>query len=108
MGSGNKYRRPTMFRCNAGRSFILSIVALGLVAFISMLQLFSLLSHRALVEREAQWMRIDQYPYFRELVEVEEDIKIPPPRKRSARAMKRKPKKTYDLTRRVSRRDFPT
>uniref|UniRef100_A0A7N0USC3 Uncharacterized protein n=1 Tax=Kalanchoe fedtschenkoi TaxID=63787 RepID=A0A7N0USC3_KALFE len=75
----------------------LSTVVLGLIGFLAVLHLLSLLRDKALPDEETQLL-IDQYPYFQELVEVEEEVfRIPPPRKRSARAMKRKPKRPTTL-----------
>lgn len=43
-------------------------------------------------------MQSNYHPLYRELIEVEDDtIKIPPPRKRSPRAIKRKPKRPTTL-----------
>lgn len=93
MRARNKCRRPTPFRCNAGTRLWLSTAVLGFVVFLIVLQLYSLLRHGDISDESMQFP-IHQSPHLRELVNVEdEEIKIPPPRKRSARAMKRKPKK---------------
>lgn len=93
MRARNKYRRPTTLHCNAGTGLWLSTLLLGLVTFVIVLQLYSVLRRSSISDEEIQ-LPIHESLYLQELIKVEEEeLKIPPPRKRSARAMKRKPKK---------------
>lgn len=90
----NKYRKPTTLRCNAGSRCTLSVVVWSLVGCLIMLHLYSIVYHKAVVSSEIE-MRAIHHPLLRELEEVEEEenIRIPPPRKRSPRAEKRKPRR---------------
>lgn len=93
----NKYRKSTTLRCNAGTRCTWSVVVWTLVGCLLMLQLYSLISHEDFKGGAIQ-MHTNHHPVFRELEEFEEEsIKIPPPRKRSPRAEKRKPRRPVTL-----------
>lgn len=69
------------------------ILMWGLVGFLLMLQLYTLISHKDVQIKDTR-ISMNNHPLLRELEEVEEEnIQMPPPRKRSPRAAKRKPKK---------------
>ncbi|KZV19211.1 hypothetical protein F511_09952 [Dorcoceras hygrometricum] len=89
----NKYRKPTTSHCNAGNRW--SILVWSFVGFIVMLQLYTLTSNSDAHKGPLQMHRqVSHYQHFRELEAVEEeDIQMPPPRRRSPRAAKRKPKR---------------
>ncbi|KAK4346668.1 hypothetical protein RND71_033007 [Anisodus tanguticus] len=88
----NKSRNPTTLRCNAGRRCSFSAIVWSLVGCLLLLNLYSFISQKDAHHGGAH-LRINQHPHFRELEEVEEEnIQLPPPRKRSPRAVKRKPK----------------
>lgn len=64
---------------------------------ILLLNLYAAISRRDEIGQGIQ-LRTSHHPHFHELEEVEEEnIQIPPPRKRSPRASKRRPKKTTTL-----------
>lgn len=89
----NKYRKPTTFHCNAGGRCSTSAVVWSLVGCLIMLHLYSLARQKDGVRGELQ-LGMSHHPQFRELEAVEEEnIQMPPPRKRSPRAAKRRPKR---------------
>lgn len=92
----NKYKKPTTFNCYAGSRYRLFLVV---CCFVGCLVMFHFLFLNQSRQGQHGVMQIhSEHPYYRELVEVEDDnIKIPPPRKRSPRAMKRKPKRPTTL-----------
>lgn len=93
----NKYRKPTTFHCNAGSRCTTSAVVWSLVGCFLMFQLYSLVHQNDRMGGEMQF-RSTHHPQFHELEEVEEEnIQIPPPRKRSPRATKRKPRRPTTL-----------
>ncbi|GAA0144494.1 glycosidase [Lithospermum erythrorhizon] len=91
MRTKNKYRKPMTLHCDAGSRFTLSIVVCGLVGLLLLLNAYTLSNQRdAPIEMQTH---MHQEYLTRELEEVEEvKIEIPPPRKRSPHAAKRKPK----------------
>lgn len=93
----NKQRRSANLRCNAGNRCSVYAVIWSLVGCILMLNLFSNVIHKDGEDGEFQLLA-SHHPQFRELQQVEEEnIQIPPPRKRSPRAEKRRPKRTNTL-----------
>ncbi|KAM1091392.1 hypothetical protein FF1_018886 [Malus domestica] len=93
----NKYRKPTTFRCNAGSRCSTSAVVWSLVGCFFMFQLYTLVRQKDRLGGEIQF-RVSNHPQFHELEQVEEEnIQIPPPRKRSPRAAKRKPRRPTTL-----------
>lgn len=95
----NKYRKPTtLLRCNAGsRCSSTYVLVLSLLGCLLLLHLYSYIHHTDRPGGEPR-LRVTHHPQFRELQEVEEEnIQIPPPRKRSPRAAKRKPKRATTL-----------
>ncbi|KAM3709138.1 hypothetical protein ACB098_02G151300 [Castanea mollissima] len=89
----NKYRKPTTFHCNAGGRCSTSAVVWSLVGCLIMLHLYSLARQKDGVRGELH-LGMSHHPQFRELEAVEEEnIQMPPPRKRSPRAAKRRPKR---------------
>ncbi|KAG6398190.1 hypothetical protein SASPL_139645 [Salvia splendens] len=94
----NKYRKPTALRCIAGSRCSMSNVVWSLVGLLVMLHLYTLLSHTNVQSRVARSSNIRNNPLISELEEVEEEnIQMPPPRRRSPRAAKRKPKRPTTL-----------
>ncbi|XP_016504778.1 uncharacterized protein LOC107822725 isoform X1 [Nicotiana tabacum] len=93
----NKSRKPTTLRCNAGRRCSFSVLVWSLVGCLLLLNLYSFISQKD-ARRGGTHFHINQHPHIRELEEVEEEnIQLPPPRKRSPRAAKRKPKRPTTL-----------
>lgn len=93
----NKYRKPTTFRCNAGSRCSISAVVWSLVGCFLMFHFYSLVHQKDGTGREIQF-RASHHPQLHELEKVEEEsIHIPPPRKRSPRAAKRKPKRSSTI-----------
>lgn len=91
-----KSRKSTFLRCNAGGR-LFPIVIWSLVGCLLLLQLCSFTYQRN-VQSGGTHLSISQQTQFRELEEVEkENIQLPPPRKRSPRAAKRKPKRPTTL-----------
>lgn len=87
----NKYKKPTTLHCGAGSGCSLSVAVCSVIALFLLLQLYSLLPQKDALSLEPQ---LPTSKHFRELEEVEEEnIQMPPPRKRSPRAVKRKPKR---------------
>ncbi|MCD7446771.1 hypothetical protein HAX54_016864 [Datura stramonium] len=81
---------PTTIRCNAGCRCSFSVLVWSLVGCLLLLNLYSFISQKD-ASYGGSHLRINQHPHFRELEEVEEEnIQLPPPRKRSPRAAKRK------------------
>lgn len=73
----------------------MAAVVWSLVGLLIMLHLYTLISHTD-VQSTVVRRHIGQNPLISELEEVEEEnIQMPPPRKRSPRAAKRKPKKPF-------------
>ena len=90
---GNKYRKPTALRCNAGSRCSTSAIIWGLAGFILLLHVYNLV-HQKDGSDEGIQPSIDHDPEFLELQRVEEEhIQIPPKGKRSPRAAKRRPPK---------------
>lgn len=88
-----KNRKPTAFPCNAGSRCSFAAAIWSLVGCILMLHLYSLVHPNNSVGGEIQ-VHARDHPVLRELEAVEEEnIHMPPPRKRSPRAIKRKPKR---------------
>lgn len=86
----NKYKKPTTLSCGAGSRWSLSVAVCSVIGLLLLLQLYSLLPQKGALNVEPQ---LPTSRRFRELEEVEEEkIRMPPPRKRSPRAVKRKPK----------------
>ncbi|KAL0350491.1 UNVERIFIED_CONTAM: hypothetical protein Sradi_4198300 [Sesamum radiatum] len=93
----NKYRKPTTLRCNAGSRCSTSTLVWSLVGVLLMLHLYTLISHTDVQSKEIH-RDMSHRILLRELEEVEEEnIQMPPPRKRSPRAAKRKPKRPTTL-----------
>lgn len=94
----NKYRKPTTLHCYAGSRYSkLSIVVCSLIGCLIMFH-FYFLNQSQQSQTGVPQMQTNYHPLYRELIEVEDDtIKIPPPRKRSPRAIKRKPKRPTTL-----------
>lgn len=87
----NKNRKPTTLRCSAGNRCSLPVAVVSVVVCLFLLQLYSLFPQKEAFRLDTQ---IHTSKNFRELEEVdEENIQMPPPRKRSPRAIKRKPKR---------------
>lgn len=94
----NKFRNPTTLRCNAGNRCTLSVVLWTLIGFFIMLHLQYMVKHRAVQGGGDIQLHTRYHPVFREIEEVEEEyIKVPPPRKRSPRAEKRRPRRPTTL-----------
>ncbi|KAI3785137.1 hypothetical protein L1987_44250 [Smallanthus sonchifolius] len=92
----NKYKKPTTLNCYAGSRYGLSLVVCSFIGCIVMFRFYFL--NQSQHSQHAIMQMHSQHPFYRELVEVEdENIKIPPPRKRSPRAIKRKPKRPTTL-----------
>lgn len=69
----------------------------ALVGFLLMLHLYELISHTKVQSKDSH-NGVSHHPLLRELQEVEEEnIQMPPPRRRSPRAAKRKPKRPTTL-----------
>ncbi|CAN4079781.1 unnamed protein product [Withania somnifera] len=93
----NKSRNPTTLCCNAGHRCSFSVIIWSVVGCFLLLHIYSFISQKD-AHYGGSHLRINQHPHFRELEEVEEeDIQVPPPRKRSPRAIKRKPKRPTTL-----------
>ncbi|XP_024977497.1 uncharacterized protein LOC112515082 isoform X3 [Cynara cardunculus var. scolymus] len=93
----NKYRKPTTLHCYAGSRYKFSIVVCSIIGCLVIFH-FYFLNQNQHNQGGLTQMRTTHLPLFRELVEVEdENINIPPPRKRSPRAIKRKPKRPTTL-----------
>ncbi|CAI9111270.1 OLC1v1011452C1 [Oldenlandia corymbosa var. corymbosa] len=91
----NKYRKPTSLRCNAGSRCSSSVLLWSLVGCLLMLHLYSYIRDQDVHSQESH-LHIGRHPEILELEQFEEDsIQIPPPRKRSPRAAKRKPRKVH-------------
>ncbi|CAN4079782.1 unnamed protein product [Withania somnifera] len=74
-----------------------SVIIWSVVGCFLLLHIYSFISQKD-AHYGGSHLRINQHPHFRELEEVEEeDIQVPPPRKRSPRAIKRKPKRPTTL-----------
>ncbi|XP_073124945.1 uncharacterized protein [Henckelia pumila] len=74
-----------------------SILVWSLVGFVVMLHLYTLTSDSDAHKRQIH-KSVSHYQLFRELEEVEEEnIQMPPPRRRSPRAAKRKPRRPSTL-----------
>ncbi|XP_051127364.1 uncharacterized protein LOC127248860 isoform X2 [Andrographis paniculata] len=86
-----KYRKPTSFRCcDAGSRCSISIVAWSLIGFLVVLHFHGMISHTDIHPRAAN-KGINHHPLLRELQDIEEEaLPIPPPRRRTPRATKRK------------------
>ncbi|KAK9670257.1 hypothetical protein RND81_13G189700 [Saponaria officinalis] len=94
-GMRNKYRKPTTLHCSAGSRCSLPVAVCSVLGCLLLLQLYSLLPEKDSFSLDTQ---IHTTKHFRELEEVdEENIQMPPPRKRSPRAVKRKPKKSTTI-----------
>ncbi|KAH9621202.1 hypothetical protein KSS87_013428 [Heliosperma pusillum] len=95
LGMRNKYRKPTTLRCSAGSRCSLPVAVWSVVGCLLLFQLYSLFPQKDSFSLETQ---IHTKKHFRELEEVDnENIQMPPPRKRSPRAIKRKPKKATTI-----------
>ncbi|CAN6698218.1 unnamed protein product [Malus baccata var. baccata] len=93
----NKYRKPTTFRCNAGSRCSTSAVVWSFVGCLLMFHLYTLVRQKDRLGGAIQF-RASHHPLFQELEQVEEEnIQLPPPRKRSPRAEKRKPRRPTTL-----------
>nr|GMC66296.1 Glycoside hydrolase, family 43 [Ipomoea batatas] len=89
----NKHRKSTSLPCNAGSRCSWPIVVCSLVGCFVLLHLYSLTGQKDLQIRETQ-IYVRHHERLQELEKVEEvNIQLPPPRRRSARAAKRKPKR---------------
>ncbi|XP_031109104.1 uncharacterized protein LOC116013467 isoform X1 [Ipomoea triloba] len=89
----NKHRKSTSLPCNAGSRCLWPIVVCSLVGCFILLHLYSLTGQKDLQIRETQ-IYVRHHERLQELEKVEEvNIQLPPPRRRSARAAKRKPKR---------------
>ncbi|KAM7262696.1 hypothetical protein ACFE04_000379 [Oxalis oulophora] len=92
--SGNWGQFMSRFAVVSGTRCSITMIVWCLVAFLLLLNLHSFINHtnrRAITQTN---MKIRLHPLFRELEQVEEEnIQIPPPRKRSPRAAKRKPRR---------------
>ncbi|KAL8125019.1 uncharacterized protein LOC141719514 isoform X2 [Apium graveolens] len=75
-----------------------SVILWTLIGFLIMLHLHYMVKHRTVQAGGDIQLHSIYHPVFRELEEVEEEyIKVPPPRKRSPRAEKRKPRRPTTL-----------
>lgn len=93
----NKCRKSTTLRFIAGSRCSMATVVWSLVGFLIMLHLYTLISHPNVQSKVAR-SRLSYNPLLSELEEVEEEnIQMPPPRRRSPRAAKRKPKRPTTL-----------
>lgn len=93
MRTKNKHRKSTSLPCNAGSRCSWPIVVCSLVGCFVLLHLYSLTGQKDLQIRETQ-IYVRHHERLQELEKVEEvNIQLPPPRRRSARAAKRKPKR---------------
>ncbi|KAA0045838.1 Glycosyl hydrolase family protein 43 isoform 2 [Cucumis melo var. makuwa] len=93
----NRYRKSTALRCDAGSRCLISVVIGSLMGCILLLNLYSAIRPADEIGQHIH-LRTSHHLHFPELEEVEEEnIQIPPPRKRSPRATKRRPKKTTTL-----------
>lgn len=96
MGMRNKYRKSTTLPCNAGNRCSLLLAIWTLVGFLLILNLYK---HLPLKDGEIDDIHIHRNLNHHSLycgpddVADEENFQIPPPRKRSPRAAKRRPKK---------------
>ncbi|RAL46673.1 hypothetical protein DM860_004952 [Cuscuta australis] len=88
MRTKGKYRKPTTLSCNVGSRW--PVVVLSLLGFLVLLHLYSLIRQKDPQIRESQ-RRINRHELLHELEKVEElSLQLPPPRKRSPRAVKRR------------------
>lgn len=93
----NKYRKPTTLNCYAGSRYRFSVAICSLIGCFVMFH-FYFLNQSQRSQHSVTQIQTSHHPLYRELVEVEDEgIKVPPPRKRSPRAIKRKPKKPMTL-----------
>ncbi|CAA0841056.1 Arabinanase/levansucrase/invertase [Striga hermonthica] len=84
-------------RLVSGSKCSISVVIWSLVGFLVMLHLYTLIPHINTHTKEID-INTSHDPIIRELEEIEEErIHMPPPRKRSPRAVKRKPKRPTTL-----------
>ncbi|KAL3813694.1 hypothetical protein ACJIZ3_014962 [Penstemon smallii] len=89
----HKYRKPTTLRCYAGSRCSISIIIWTLIGFLLMLHLYTFIRQTNVQIKDIN-NSISHHSLLHELEEVEEEnIQMPPPRKRSPRAAKRKPKR---------------
>ncbi|KAL6498207.1 hypothetical protein OROGR_028604 [Orobanche gracilis] len=98
MRARNKYPAPTTLNCNAGIKCSVSMIIWSLVGFLLVLNLLYTLTPHTDTQTKIVDSNFSPHHLLRELEEVEEEnIQMPPPRKRSPRAVKRKPKRPNTL-----------
>ena len=92
MAKSKHNKKPALLRCSP-----FSLVS-TLAGCVFMIHLIMLYSRNYSVDLEVSSRLLTHHPIVRELERVEEEnIHMPPPRKRSARAIKRKPKRPTTL-----------
>ncbi|XP_051141271.1 uncharacterized protein LOC127258467 [Andrographis paniculata] len=97
-GMRNKHRRRTSWPCNAGLKCSMPLAIACLVGILLMLHLYTFTTQTNVISNEVDRVGKINRVLLRELEVVEEEnIQMPPPRKRSPRAVKRKPKPTPTL-----------
>lgn len=91
----NKKPTPFPFPCNAGSRFSTSALIWTLIGCLFIYYLLATVHHNHNQTRQLEFIGIHPRHHELEVVEEEKIIKKPPPRKRSPRAIRRKPNKRF-------------